>query len=63
MCRSKKDGYSDALILSEGRCRKNQIEDQIVIPAIVKSNWIRINETTVRRTSEAVLVKAEQLLN
>jgi hypothetical protein len=63
MCRSKKDGYSDALILSEGRCRKNLMEDQIVIPAIVKSNWIRINEKIVRRTSEPVLVRAEQILN
>jgi len=58
-----KDGYSDALILSEGRYKKNQAEQQIVIPAIVKSKWIRINETIVRRTSEAVLVKAEQVLN
>jgi hypothetical protein len=63
MCRSKKDGYSDALILTEGRYRERHAEEEVVIPAIVKSKWIRINETIVRRTTEPVLVKAEQLLN
>jgi len=56
------NNYSDWLVLTEGRCRKNQERQQITIPAIVKSNWIRTSEKTVRRVSEPVIVKHKQIL-
>ena len=59
-----KNGYSDALILSEGRCKKYTNNDRIVVPAMYRSELIRTKgKETVRRVGEPKLVNWGEVLN
>lgn len=51
-----KKRYSDALVLTEGRTRKHEIE--IITEPVIKSEFKRISNNVVKRISEPMLVTA-----
>jgi hypothetical protein len=61
----RKDGYSDALILSEGRYERRErlslreVEQEIMVEPVVKTLWIRTsNPMVVKRVRNKNLATA-----
>ena len=55
--------YSDALVLSEGRCMKSNYEEEIIIPAILRSEFKRVKEGVVKRIGEVRRIAEERKIN
>ena len=50
-------GYSDALILTEGRHRRYTNHDPVIIPRMIRSVWTRTSPTMVRRIGKPVVMR------